>query len=165
MDATEVTNAEFAAFVRATHYVTTAEKAPDWEEMKKQLPPGTPKPPDSVLVAASLVFTPPAYAVPLNNASAWWSWKKQADWQHPEGPGSSIKGKENYPVVQVSWYDAKRMQNGHASGYQQKQNGNLQDGAALKKNHFPGETTRLKVASRRPTPGKAIFQRDCVGWI
>ncbi len=106
MDATEVTNAHFAAFVAATGYVTTAERAPDWNELRKQLPPGTPRPPDSVLVAASLVFTPPAQAVPLHNAAQWWGWQKGADWRHPQGPGSSIKGKENYPVVQVSWDDA-----------------------------------------------------------
>ena len=58
MDATEVTNAQFAAFVKATGYVTTAEKAPDWEVLKKELPEGTPKPSDDMLVAASLVFTP-----------------------------------------------------------------------------------------------------------
>lgn len=106
MDATEVTNAEFAKFVKATHYITTAEKKPDWEEMKKTLPPGTPKPPDSSLVAASLVFHQTSGPVDMNDYSQWWSWVKGADWKHPEGPGSSIEGKENYPVVQVSWYDA-----------------------------------------------------------
>lgn len=107
MDATEVTNASFSQFVKETGYKTTAERKPDWEEMKKQLPPGTPKPPDSVLVAASLVFTPPKSISNLNDASQWWSWKKGADWQHPHGTGSSIKGKENYPVVHISWDDAQ----------------------------------------------------------
>jgi formylglycine-generating enzyme required for sulfatase activity len=106
MDTTEVTNAQFSNFVKATGYVTTAERKPDWNEMKKQLPPGTPKPDDSVLVAASLVFTPPDHAVALNDYSQWWAWKKGADWKHPHGPGSSIKGKGNYPVVHVSWDDA-----------------------------------------------------------
>jgi sulfatase modifying factor 1 len=106
MDATEVTNALFTKFVKATGYVTTAERVPDWEELKKQLPPGTPKPADSLLVAASLVFTPPNKPIALNDVSQWWQWVKGADWKHPEGPGSSIKGKENYPVVQVSWDDA-----------------------------------------------------------
>lgn len=106
MDATEVTNAEFAKFVKATGYITTAERKPDWNELKKQLPPGTPKPADSLLVAASLVFDPPKEAVDLNDYSQWWAWKKGADWRHPKGPGSSLKGKANYPVVHVSWYDA-----------------------------------------------------------
>lgn len=106
MDITEVTNAQFQKFVEATGYVTTAERKPDWEELKKSVPPGTPKPPDSVLVAASLVFVPSNGPVDLNNYSQWWSWVAGADWKHPEGPGSNIKGKENYPVVHVSWFDA-----------------------------------------------------------
>src|SRR6185437_1065436 len=106
MDRTEVTNAEFAAFVRATGYVTTAERKPDWNELKKQLPPGTPEPDASLLVPASLVFDPPNHPVDLNDYSQWWAWKKGASWRHPHGPGSSIAGKENYPVVHISWYDA-----------------------------------------------------------
>jgi formylglycine-generating enzyme required for sulfatase activity len=106
MDATEVTNAQFRKFVEATKYITTAEKKPDWEEVKKTVPPGTPKPDESLLVAASLVFTPSDGPVDLNNFSAWWKWVPGANWKHPEGPGSSIEGKDNYPVVQVSWDDA-----------------------------------------------------------
>lgn len=106
MDVTEVTNAQFQKFVDATGYVTTAERKPDWEEIKKRVPPGTPKPADSLLVAASLVFKPSNGPVDLNNYSQWWSWVAGADWRHPEGPNSSIKGKENFPVVHVSWDDA-----------------------------------------------------------
>lgn len=107
MDVTEVTNAQFAEFVKATGYVTTAERKPDWEELKKQLPPGTPKPDESMLVPASLVFSAPKTSVNLNDYSTWWTWKEGADWKHPQGPGSSIKGKENHPVVHISWYDAQ----------------------------------------------------------
>lgn len=106
IDRTEVTNAQFAEFVKATGYITTAEKKPDWNEMRKTLPPGTPKPADKDLVAASLVFHQTSEAVNLGDYSQWWRWVPGADWKHPEGPGSSIKGKEHYPVVQVSWYDA-----------------------------------------------------------
>ena len=106
MDTREVTNAAFAKFVKATGYVTTAERKPDWNELKKQVAPGTPKPPDSLLVAASLVFSPPDHQIDLNDYSQWWAWVKGADWKHPHGPGSSIKGKDNYPVVHISWFDA-----------------------------------------------------------
>ena len=111
MDIHEVTNAQFRAFVDATGYVTTAERKPDWEELKKQVPVGTPRPADSVLVAASLVFSPPKQPVSLNNSSAWWKWVSGADWRHPQGLKSNIQGKDNYPVVQVSWDDAKAYAN------------------------------------------------------
>ena len=107
MDATEVTNEEYAKFIEATNYTTTAEIKPDWEEIKKQVPPGTPKPHDSLFVAASMVFTT-AQTDDLSNWMQWWSWTEGASWKHPQGPGSTIEHKENHPVVQVSWEDANR---------------------------------------------------------
>src|SRR5262245_26976912 len=67
MDKTHVTNAQFAAFVKATGYVTTAERKPDWETLKVQLPPGTPKPPESALVPGAMVFVGTEKPVPLND--------------------------------------------------------------------------------------------------
>ncbi|MBC7935941.1 MAG: formylglycine-generating enzyme family protein [Rhizobacter sp.] len=106
MDATEVTNAQFHKFIAATHYVTTAEKKPDWEAFKNSLPPETEKPADSLLVAASLVFKQTSGPVDLNDFNQWWVWEVGADWKHPQGPKSDINGKENYPVVHISWDDA-----------------------------------------------------------
>lgn len=106
MDEHLVTNAEFEQFVKQTGYVTTAEKKPDWEELKKQVRPNTPKPDDSLLVPGSLVFTPPSHPVALNDLHGWWSWVKGANWQHPEGPESNLVGRQNHPVVHISWDDA-----------------------------------------------------------
>jgi formylglycine-generating enzyme required for sulfatase activity len=107
MDATEVTNAQFADFVKATGYVSVAEKGIDWEELKKQVPAGTVKPHDSILQPGSLTFKKSKSSVPnLYDFSQWWNWTIGANWKHPNGPESNIKGKENYPVVQVSYEDA-----------------------------------------------------------
>ena len=106
MDATEVTNAQFRAFVEATGYVTTAEKAPDWEQIKLQVPPGTPRPAPEMLVPGSIVFTSPPGPTPWEDIAQFWSWTPGACWKHPEGPGTDIVGRESHPVVQVSWMDA-----------------------------------------------------------
>ena len=106
MDVTEVTNAQFAKFVAATGYITTAEKDINWEDLKKQLPSDTSKPEDEILKAASLVFVPTESEVSLQDYSQWWSWSHGANWKHPKGIESDIVGKENLPVVHISWDDA-----------------------------------------------------------
>ena len=106
LDEHDVTNAEFRRFVEATGYKTTAERPVDWEQLRKQVAPGTPKPPDEMLLPGSLVFTPLAGPVDLGDMNAWWRWTTGASWRHPEGPGSNLDGRESHPVVQVSWDDA-----------------------------------------------------------
>ena len=98
MDRNEVTNAQFARFVRATGYVTVAERKPD-----PKLYPGVP--PDK-LVPGSVVFTPPKGTVPLDDVAQWWQYVPGASWKHPEGPGSDIGKRQNHPVVHVCWEDA-----------------------------------------------------------
>ncbi|MBI3857587.1 MAG: formylglycine-generating enzyme family protein [Planctomycetes bacterium] len=98
MDATEVTNEQFEAFVKATKYVTIAEKTPD----PKQFPDVE----KDKLKPFSAVFTPPAADSPARRITDWWKPVYGADWRHPEGPGSSIAGKEKYPAVHISWVDA-----------------------------------------------------------
>jgi formylglycine-generating enzyme len=107
MDAHHVTNAEFRRFVDATGYVTTAEKKPDWETLKVQLPPGTPRPPDSALVPGAMVFVGTREQVSLQDYARWWRFVPGADWRHPAGPASTIDGKDDHPVVQVSYEDAQ----------------------------------------------------------
>ena len=98
MDKTDVTNAEFAKFAASTHYITEAERTPKAEDF--------PDAPPENLVAGSVVFAPPDHPVQLNDHFQWWSYVKGANWRHPNGPDSDIKGKENYPVVHVSYNDA-----------------------------------------------------------
>ncbi|MER1968229.1 formylglycine-generating enzyme family protein [Castellaniella sp. GW247-6E4] len=106
IDVTHVTNDQFAEFVRATGYVSTAERKPDWDTIRVQLPPGTPRPPDEVLVPGGMVFVGTQVPVNLRDYTQWWRYVPGADWRHPQGPGSSIEDKGDHPVVQVSYEDA-----------------------------------------------------------
>ncbi len=106
MDETEVTNEEFAKFVKATGYQTIAERPVIWEEIAKDLPPSTPKPPDSLLQPGALVFQKTNQPVRLDNPAAWWHWTIGANWKKPEGSNINIDKIANHPVVQVAWKDA-----------------------------------------------------------
>lgn len=99
IDKHEITNAEFAKFVKATGYKTIAEIPLSKEDF--------PDLPDEQCLAGSLVFQPPkkdAQQVPF---LSWWSWTVGANWQHPFGKDSSINGKDNYPVVHIAYKDAE----------------------------------------------------------
>lgn len=96
MDEHEVTNAEFAAFVKATHYVTVAERSLN--------PADFPGVPAADLVPGSAVFTPPTQPISLENPLRWWTYVPGTNWKHPKGPGSSYQPKD--PVVHVSYEDA-----------------------------------------------------------
>ena len=98
MDRTEVTNRQFARFVKETAYRTIAERKPDAKDF--------PDAPPEQLVPGSIVFTPPAGPVSLADPLVWWRYVPGANWRHPEGPQTSIEGKDDYPVVQICWYDA-----------------------------------------------------------
>lgn len=98
MDKTDVTNQQFEEFVKATSYVTVAERKPRAEDF-----PGAP--PEN-LVAGSVVFSPPDHPVPLNDHLQWWSYVLGANWRHPLGPAGDIQGKDNDPVVQIAYEDA-----------------------------------------------------------
>jgi formylglycine-generating enzyme required for sulfatase activity len=95
MDKTEVTNEQFARFVKETGYITVAERKPEIAEGATVSPerrePG------------AWVFTPPKTA---DASSEIWRYVPGANWRHPEGPASNIEGREKYPLVQVCWDDA-----------------------------------------------------------
>lgn len=106
MDETEVTNEQFEKFVKDTGYVTTAEKPVDWESLKQQVPPNTPKPSAEKLAPGSMVFIPTKGSVPLTNHTQWWQWVNGANWRNPRGTDAHYFGKD-HPVVHVSWEDAQ----------------------------------------------------------
>jgi sulfatase modifying factor 1 len=98
LDTTEVSNQQFTQFVRATGYVTEAERPPRRR--------GAPHIPVDKLVAGSLVFTPPHDSDALDNPDRWWRFVPGADWQHPEGPESDLIGRMQHPVVHIAHADA-----------------------------------------------------------
>ena len=129
MDETEVTNSQFQKFIETTGYITVAERKPEWDELKKQLPAGTPKPHDSLLVAGSLVFTPPSKPVNLADYSQWWHWVTDANWAQPEGKGSTVEKRWDHPVVHIAYEDAKAYCSWSGKRCPLKPNGSLLHGA------------------------------------
>ena len=106
MDISPVTNKEFRDFVKETGYITTAERDVNWGELARQLPPGTEKPHDSLLKAGSLIFSKTKKPITdFGDFSQWWKWKIGANWKKPRGD-NDISGKDNYPVVHISYEDA-----------------------------------------------------------
>ncbi|XRG84751.1 formylglycine-generating enzyme family protein [Salinisphaera sp. SPP-AMP-43] len=99
MDKTEVTNDEFAEFVEATGYMTLAERPPRAEDF-----PGVPV---ENLVAGAVVFAPPDGPVPLDDYYQWWAYIHGANWRHPLGPDSDLRGRGQYPVVEIAYEDAQ----------------------------------------------------------
>jgi formylglycine-generating enzyme required for sulfatase activity len=98
IDRHEVTNAEFAEFVKATGYVTLAERGLD--------PKTHPGMPADMTAPGSVTFVPPVRLDRGGDITQWWQYVKGANWRAPEGPGSSIEGKDNHPAVHIGYEDA-----------------------------------------------------------
>ena len=95
----QVTNAQFEEFVRQTGYLTVAERPLDAADF-----PGAP---EENLQPGSMVFTPTSGPVNLRHINLWWTWTPGASWRCPEGPRSSIGGRQEHPVVHVAYEDAE----------------------------------------------------------
>jgi len=98
IDTHAVTNREFAAFADETGYVTVAERPLD--------PADFPGAPAANLQPGSLVFTRTRRPVDLRHLNHWWTWTPGASWRHPDGPRSTLAGREDHPVVHVAYEDA-----------------------------------------------------------
>ena len=99
MDIYAITNQQFQEFIEATGYVTVAERPLNPEHYPGALP--------ELLVPGSAVFQKPSYPVDLHNVGNWWAYVPGANWRHPEGPDSSLEGRERHPVVHVAYEDAE----------------------------------------------------------
>src|SRR5215831_14430782 len=155
IDNAPVTNAEFKRFVKETGHVTFAEIDPEAKDYPGALP--------HLLRAGSLVFVKSKGPVDLTNWSNWWSFTFDADWRHPYGPGSSIKGLDDHPVVHVAYHDQWLTRDGPAKSSPLRPNGSSPRAAVLKVRSSPGATCSSQMASRWRTLGRGSFPgRTCL---
>ncbi len=156
IDRTPVTNADFRTFVRATGYVTMAERRPDPKDYPGALP--------HMLKPGSLVFKPPRGAVELHDWSAWWRFRFGVHWRRPYGPGSSIAGLDDHPVVHVAYADADATQPGRARSSRPRLSGNTPRAAVSTGPNSPGATSSRRAAGTWPIPGKAPSRTRISPW-
>ena len=147
IDHTPVTNRQFKEFVRATGHKTFAEIPTD--------PKDYPGAQAHMLYAGSLVFTPPDHPVDLKDWSQWWRFCKGANWRHPRGYKTDIKGQQDHPVVHIAYTDAPAYAKWAARSCLPKLNGNLPRAAASMAPNSLGVMSSCPAASTAPTPGRA----------
>jgi formylglycine-generating enzyme required for sulfatase activity len=152
VDEHPVTAAEFRRFVRATHYVTLAERPPD--------PSDYPDADPDLLVPGSLVFRKTNGPVPLDDVRNWWEYVPGACWRRPGGPGTTINGRDHHPVVQVAYEDAQAYASWAGkelpteAEWEYAARGGLEGAVfAWGDEHFPGGR-RWRIAGRETSPGR-----------
>src|SRR5262245_25379921 len=99
MDKHAVTNAEFRLFVKATGHITSAERPPNAADYPAAKP--------EMLAPSSIVFCQPPHRVDLRNPYNWWTYVPGANWRHPEGQNSTLKGRADHPVAHVAYEDVE----------------------------------------------------------
>src|SRR5271166_1780917 len=154
MDEHDVTNAEFSKFVEATGYVTTAERKIDWEDLKKELPPGTPRPDDSALAPGSLVFTPTSAPVPLNDLSAWWRGFTGPTCAIPKAQRALSREEKIIQSFRSLGTTRLPMLNGLVNGCLRKLSGNSPLAAAWNQSGMSGVTNSSRAANTWRIPGR-----------
>jgi formylglycine-generating enzyme required for sulfatase activity len=97
IDRAQVTNAQFRRFIKASGYITVAERAASTADYPGARP--------EMLAPGSIIFRPTPGPVPLGHHERWWAWVAGANWRRPEGPSSSLDGRDRHPVVHVAWED------------------------------------------------------------
>ena len=150
MDEHPVTAADFRRFVRETGYVTFCERPLDPADF-----PGAD--PES-LVPGALVFCKTAGPVNLRDFRNWWEYVPGAYWKHPEGPGSTVNGRDRHPVVQVAYNDAAAYAEWAGKELPTEAEWEYAAVGASKLRPSPGVTSTPPTASRWPTPGRASFR-------
>ncbi len=150
MDERPVTAAEFRTFVRATKYVTVAERPVDPEHYPEADP--------ELLVPGSLAFRKTEGPVSLGDVRDWWEYVPGAYWERPEGPGSTVNGRDRHPIVQVAFEDAQEYARWAGRNCRPRRNGSTRPAAAWRAPFSRRGTRSPRTARRWRTPGRASFR-------